>query len=82
MNIHYTEHARKQMAKRQLESEWVERIVRSPARTEVDGIDDSLEHRLGIVPELANRVLRVVISRDEPRRVITAYLDRTMKGKL
>jgi hypothetical protein len=41
-----------------------------------------VEHRLAAIPELANRVLRVIVSKDEPRRVITAQLDRKMKGKL
>jgi hypothetical protein len=38
-----------------------------------------LEHRLAAVPELANRVLRVIVTKDEPKRVITAHLDRKMK---
>jgi hypothetical protein len=38
--------------------------------------------RLASVPELANRVLRVIVSKDEPRRVITAHLDRKLKRKL
>ncbi len=32
--------------------------------------------------ELANRALRVIVSKDEPKRVISAHLDRKMKGKL
>ena len=82
MNLHYTEHARQRMAKRQLQSEWVERTVNNPARIERDAVDSSLEHRLGIVPELANRVPRVIVSKADPRRVITVHLDRKMKGKL
>jgi Arc/MetJ-type ribon-helix-helix transcriptional regulator len=45
-------------------------------------VDATLEHRLAAVPELANRALRVIVSKDEPKRVITAHLDRKMKGKL
>lgn len=45
-------------------------------------VDATLEHRLATVPELANRVLRVIVSKDEPKRVITAHLDRKLKGKL
>jgi len=41
-----------------------------------------LEHRLGIVPELADRVLRVIVSKTEPKRVITVHVDRKMKDKL
>ncbi len=80
--LHYTEHARRRMAKRQLQPEWVERVVASPTRIEPDEVDPALEHRLGVVPELANRVLRVIVSIEEPKRVITVHLDRNLKGKL
>jgi hypothetical protein len=45
-------------------------------------VDAALEHRLAAIPELANRILRVIVSKDEPRRVITAHPDRKLKGKL
>ncbi|HEY2329777.1 MAG TPA: DUF4258 domain-containing protein [Verrucomicrobiae bacterium] len=82
MKLHYTQHALQRMAKRQLRQEWVERAVNSPARIEPDENDATLEHRLAAVPELANRALRVILSKDEPRRVITVHLDRQMKGQL
>ena len=82
MELIYTEHVLRRMAKRQLREEWIERAVANPARIEPDEVDATLEHRLGSVPELANRVLRVIVSKDEPRRVITAHLDRKLKGKL
>jgi hypothetical protein len=82
MELHFTEHALGRMAKRQLRREWVERAVDSPARIEPDEYDPALEHRIAAVPELANRVLRVIVSKTEPRLVITAHLDRKMKGKL
>jgi hypothetical protein len=82
MKLIYTEHVLQRMAKRQLRVEWVERTVNNPVHIEPDGVDASLEHRLAPVPELANRVLRVIVSVDEPRRVITAHLDRKLKGKL
>ena len=50
-----------------LRQEWVERAVNSPARIEPDETDATLEHRLAAVPELANRVLRVIVSKAEPR---------------
>jgi hypothetical protein len=82
MNLIYTEHVLRRMAKRQLRQEWIERVVANPSRVEPDEVDATLEHRLAAVPELANRVLRVIVSKDEPRRVITAHLDRKLKGKL
>ena len=60
----------------------MERVVENPALVEADTEDAGLEHRLAPIPELAGRVLRVIVSSVEPRRVITAHLDRKMKGKL
>lgn len=82
MEIHFTEHALQRMAKRAIEHEWVERVIRDPALRLEDDNDPELEHRLAKVPELANRVLRVIVSKSEPRRVVTLYPDRNMKGKL
>ena len=82
MELHYTEHALRRMAKRSLRREWIERAVNHPVRIEPDNYDTTLEHRLAVVPELANRALRVIVSKGEPRRIITVHLDRKMKGKL
>jgi len=82
MNLHYTSHAMKRLAKRRLKPEWIERIVANPQLVEPDPEDAGLEHRLGVLPELDNRVLRVIVSRSEPTRVITAFPDHSMKGKL
>lgn len=60
MKLIYTEHASARLAKRDLKQEWIERVVMSPARIEPDEEDLNLEHRLAAVPELANRVLRVL----------------------
>ena len=66
---------------RKLREEWIERVVGNPSRIEPDEVDLTLEHRRAPVPELANRVLRVIVSKDELKRVITTHLDRKMKGK-
>jgi len=82
MKLIYTAHALQRMAKRNLREEWIERVVGNPSRIAPDEVGSTLEHRLAVVPELANCVLRVVVSRDEPKRVVTTHLDRKMKGKL
>jgi hypothetical protein len=82
IEIQYTEHALLRMAKRAIKPEWVERVIRNPAFRHDDDNDPELEHCLAKVPELANRVLRVIVSKSEPRRVVTLYPDRNMKGKL
>ena len=78
----YTQHALARMGKRQIKQEWVDRVLRNPESIQADGIDPTLQHRLAKVPELANRVLRVIVSVDQPMRIITVYIDRTMKGRL
>ena len=82
MDLHFTQHAVGRMAKRQLQREWVERVVAKPETVEDDEFDSELEHRLGKVPELANRVLRVIVTKSDPVRVVTVHLDRRMKNKL
>lgn len=82
MKVHFTQHAVARLAKRQLQRDWVERVVAEPDMVEDDEFDVGLEHRLGEVPELANRILRVIVTKSDPLRVVTAHLDRRMKGKL
>ena len=64
MNLIYTEHARQRMIKRQLQKEWIEQVIANPAMIEPDETDAELEHRLGSIPQLAGRVLRVISLQD------------------
>lgn len=82
MELQFTQHAVARMAKRQLKRDWVENVVAEPEVVEDDEFDNELEHRLGKVPELANRVLRVIVTKSDPIRVVTVHLDRRMKEKL
>ena len=83
MSFELTQHARDALLKRGIPMEWLERVVRFPSRTEPDPIDATLEHRLGVIPEHGDRVLRVIINRHTmPIRVVTLYFDRKMKGRL
>lgn len=81
-DLDYTQHALDRMAKRQIQVAWIERVVAHPDVVEDDQFHEELEHRLGKLPELANRVLRVIVTKSEPLRVITMHLDRRMKGKI
>lgn len=60
MGLTFTKHAMERMAKRQLRTDWVERVVQNPPRVEPDPVDPGLEHRLAPVTELEGRVLRVI----------------------
>lgn len=78
-----TAHATDALEKRKIRREWLERVVTVPSRRVPDLIDAALEHRLGIIHEHDNRVLRVIVNTQfNPVRVVTAYFDRTMRGKL
>ncbi len=78
-----TKHAAAVIAARGIKQEWVDFVLASPALSHPDAADADLEHRLAVIPEYGGRVLRVIVKRDTaPTMVITAYFDRTMKGKL
>ena len=82
MNYELTQHAKDMLQERGIALEWLARVLDNPVTTHPDPTDDTLEHRLGKIAEFSNRVLRVVVNiKVKPARVITAYFDRTMKGK-
>jgi hypothetical protein len=60
MNYILTQHARDALAKRKIDREWLERTLARPQRIEDDKTDPALEHRLAIIPEHGDRVLRIL----------------------
>lgn len=83
MEVYLTKHARDMLAVREISMEWVLRVLEHPAVVEPDGEDIELEHRMGRIKENGDRVLRVIIKKNTlPVRVITAFFDRSMRGKL
>lgn len=71
------------LAKRCIEIEWVERAVESPSLVMPDPLDATLEQRFVKIPEYGDRVLKVVVNKmASPKRVVSAYFDRRMKGVL
>ena len=83
MEYELTQHAESVLAERGIALDWLERVLATPEKTESDSINGKLEHRLGRIAEHGNRVLRVVFKPSAtPMRIITAYFDRTMRGKL
>lgn len=83
MTTNSVPHAVTVMAEREILEMWVARILTSPQRTEPDATDPLLRHALGWITERDDRVLRVVYNETiHPWRVVTAYFDRAMRGKL
>ncbi|MBI4754285.1 MAG: DUF4258 domain-containing protein [Betaproteobacteria bacterium] len=78
-----TKHAATVIAARKIKQEWIDSVLQHPILTQPDPADVELEHRLAVIADYGDRVLRVVCKRETaPVMVITAYFDRTMKGKL
>lgn len=84
MKYELTTHARESLHKRaNIRLEWLERVLEFPQIVRSDPFDAQLEHRLGRIDECEGRVLRVVVNPAiDPIRVITAFFDRGMRGKL
>lgn len=70
--IRYDPHAEFQLARRGLEKRWIEAVLSTPDETEQQGDKLSL---LACFPG-RGKMLRVVVRRDDPEYVITAYFDR------
>lgn len=81
MEVEFTQHARDVMAERRLEPDWVLSVLDRPERTEPRP-DGTLSY-WGRIPQRDDRVLRVVVNAQTvPARVVTAFFDRRMRGKL
>nr|WP_242032394.1 DUF4258 domain-containing protein [Aphanizomenon flos-aquae] len=55
-----TVHAQQVITAREIQLEWVARVLAEPQKTEPDREDPELRHALARIPENGNRVLRVV----------------------
>jgi hypothetical protein len=75
-------HAAESLEERAIAMAWVERVVLAPQWLEPDRDDPELLHALGRIPEHGDRVLRVIYNDTvRPRRLVTAYFDRTQRHR-
>jgi hypothetical protein len=78
-----TVHAKKMLQEREISMDWLVQVFRSPFKTQPDKDDPELTHALGKIAEHGNRVLRVVYNAHvRPKRIVTVYFDRTLKGEI
>lgn len=78
-----TAHAAVVIQEREIQLEWIARVLASPQRQERDRSDAALLHALGGIPEHGDRVLRVVYNETaNPWRIVTVHFDRTQKDLL
>ena len=83
MNYLLTEHAATTIRERKIAPEWIDRTLDTPDLSLPHESDSALRYALKRITENENRVLRVVYNIDKnPINIVTAYFDRTMKGKL
>lgn len=81
MEVEFTQHARDVIAERRLDFEWITRTMKTPQL--VEDAADGTRHFLARVPEQEGRVLRVVVNTQvDPPLVVTAFLDRRMRGRV
>jgi hypothetical protein len=81
--IRLTQHARDVLEERRIPIDWITRVIEAPVLLGEDSEDKQLIHALAPIAEREGRVLRVVYNRRaDSISVITAYFDRSMRGKL
>ena len=65
------------MVERGIKTAWIDQVLAHPLAIMEDKEDPTLRHALGRVPELGDRILRVIYNGcTVPWIVITAFLDR------
>lgn len=75
MEFILTEHAKKRLAQRKVQTEWIRSALEDPLRIESDPDDPELTHALLYVPERF-KVLRVIYKESTtPHFIITAYFE-------
>lgn len=83
MKFELSKHAVDVIRERNIPIEFIEKVIENPELKESDTHDVELEHYLSRIQEYDNRVLRVIVNTfNDPKRVVTAFFDRTMRGKL
>lgn len=83
MDYLVSEHAKVVIQERNISLSDIELVLNDPQLVQKDKKDLTLEHRLRTIYTNDNRVLRVVINnKRKPMHIVTAFYDRTMKGKL
>jgi hypothetical protein len=78
-----TKHAAVVIASRAIREEWINHALANFVEESQDRNDTDLQHYLAPIEEYDSRVLRVIVKKGTiPPLVITAFFDRSMKGKL
>lgn len=83
MDCELTNHALKVVDEREIQTDWIDITLSAPELVLPDPGDAEVERYFRRIPEFGGRILRVAINTAvEPKRVVSVFFDRTMKGKL
>ena len=83
MDYKLTDHATHALNERGIMLEWVEQTLAEPQLTTPDPNDPEVTRYFRIIPEHGDRVLRVAVNMMvAPKRIVTVFFDRSMKGKI
>lgn len=83
MEYTFSTHALNTTRERNIKAEWIEQTMNEPTITLPHPDDPTKTEVLRVIPEFGNRVLRIIYNHDkQPPHIVTAYFDRTMKGKV
>lgn len=78
-----TLHASEMLAVRGIAEKVLGAVLDQPDLIRPDRGDESLENWYGVVPDHEGRVLKVVVRKEgDTMVVVTAYFDRSMRGKV
>ena len=79
----FTKHARTMLVERNINPDWIDRVLQAPALRQSDPTDETLERFFGKIEEADDCVLRVVVNiREIPVRIVSVFFDRAMRGRL
>ena len=79
----FSEHAFFAVTVREIDNDWLLRCLEIPDLTELSKKDESVTYYFKKISENGERVLRVAVNtKVDPKVIVTAYFDRTMRGKL
>lgn len=83
MDFILSKHAKTVIYERKINIDDIKKVLEKPDMVIADKNDIKTEHRLGSIEHYGNRVLRVILNKgEEPVKIVTAYYDRSMRGKI
>ncbi len=76
----FSSHAESMLTERNISKSWVFETLGDPEGTEYQ--DDGTMHYIKAIEEFGDRILRVIVNPTvQPKKVVTQFFDRRLKGQ-